>query len=254
MVRLLRPAVIAGAPAWRGSAVLGVVAVLIAGAPAWASDAGQIPTRVVTVCLVAGGNAGFINAGQAKANLILTQAGIQLLWRHDERSCIAARGIVVAISHTTPEDQRPGALAFARPFEGTHVVLFYDRVRDSAQPALVPTLLGYVLVHEIAHMLQGLLRHSATGIMKPRWNDRDFAEMRKGNLKFTQEDIRMIHAGLDRRATRPNDRAVPVGSSAASTYPNNGANMVYRGSRLPCRRTSARARCPCIINACRRIP
>ena len=57
-------------------------------------------------------------------------------------------------------------LAYALPFEGTHIVVFYDRVEECVRADLFPTLLAYVLVHEITHILQEITRHSATGIMK----------------------------------------------------------------------------------------
>jgi hypothetical protein len=138
----------------------GVVAVLVAGSGAWARHVGQTPKRVVTVCLSSGGNATVLDFGRARATAILKQAGIQLEWRLDERSCVAAgNGFVVTVSRNTPQDRNPGALAYALPFERTHIVLFYDRVLNTARRPIVPYLLGHVLAHEIAHMLQGFERH-----------------------------------------------------------------------------------------------
>jgi len=88
------------------------------------------------------------------------------------------------------------------PFERTHVVLFYDRVLRAALPEVVPHLLGHVLAHEIVHMLQGVERHSNSGVMKPYWDDRDYAEMLGARLKFTKDDIDLIHRGLEWRASR----------------------------------------------------
>jgi hypothetical protein len=34
-------------------------------------------------------------------------------------------------------------------------------------------LLGYVLAHEIGHVLEGLVRHSGAGVMKASWNRAD---------------------------------------------------------------------------------
>jgi hypothetical protein len=57
-------------------------------------------------------------------------------------------------------------------------------------------LLGYVLVHEITHNLQGIARHSKTGIMKPRWTPRDYVDMGVRQLHFERIDIELIYAGL----------------------------------------------------------
>jgi hypothetical protein len=48
-------------------------------------------------------------------------------------------------------------------------------------------LLRPLPVHEITHVLEGIDRHSATGIMKDRWDDNDYAEMRRKPLRFAPE-------------------------------------------------------------------
>ena len=65
-----------------------------------------------------------------------------------------------------------------------------------------PRLLSYVLAHEIAHILQGVDRHSETGIMKASWDEGDYFDMGRGRLKFTPSDIDLIHLGLDARKAR----------------------------------------------------
>lgn len=182
------------------------VAVLIAGTGAWASDGAHTPKRVVTACLNVAESVKIMYPGQATATQILSQVGVQLEWRIDQRACAEGKGIVVTISRETPLNQYPGALAYARPFDRTHIVVFYDRVLSAAGPALAPRLLGHVLAHEIVHMLQGIDRHSTSGIMKPRWDKRDYDDMRRANLPFTPEDIGLIERGLAWRAAR----AVPA--------------------------------------------
>jgi hypothetical protein len=181
--------------------IFGAVAVLITGAGAWASDCGQTPVREVTVCLRPGNNAAVLNRGQAEATQIFKQAGVRLAWRGDERSCLSApNSIVITLSLATPKGQHPGALAYALPFEGTHIVLLYDRVLNSVKPAMAPFLMGHVLAHEIAHILEGVDRHSDSGIMKPFWDGRDYARMDTGGFNFAAEDILLMRCGLDRNA------------------------------------------------------
>jgi len=78
-------------------------------------------------------------------------------------------------------------------------VVFYDRLRECVEADQIPTLLAYVLVHEITHILQGNPRHSATGIMKAHWNGDGYFDMRANALTFTAEDEDLLHAGLDAR-------------------------------------------------------
>lgn len=182
--------------------LIGVVAVLAAPMGAWASDRGPIPERIVTVCLNPGNDGAIFNPGRAAATQIMKHAGIRLNWRVAERACTEGKGIVVRVSRATPLNQHPGAMAYAMPFDRTHIVLLYDRVLNCADPNPVPSLLGYVLAHEIVHILQGLNQHSAIGIMKDHWNKQDYADMQGARLKFTKDDIDLIDRGLEWRASR----------------------------------------------------
>jgi hypothetical protein len=87
------------------------------------------------------------------------------------------------------------------PYEQTHIVVFYDRVVAAAHPIGVSSLLGHVLAHEIVHILQGLDRHSSTGVMKEKWDYRDYVEMQRRPLSFTNEDLQLIRQGLVNRAS-----------------------------------------------------
>jgi hypothetical protein len=182
--------------------LFGVVAVLAAGTGAWAADGAGIPERAVTACLNPGANGSMVYRGQATAAQILRKAGIQLEWGRDQRACAQGNGIVFTVSLETPPNEVPGALAVALPFEGTRVILYYDRVLRAAGPAAAPALLGHVLAHEIVHILQGVDVHSASGIMKPRWDKRDYDAMQRAPLALTQEDLTLIDRGLGWRASR----------------------------------------------------
>jgi hypothetical protein len=57
------------------------------------------------------------------------------------------------------KQEYPGALARALVFEGTRIEVFYERVRRMVGPRRFPSLLGHVLAHEIAHVLQGVDLH-----------------------------------------------------------------------------------------------
>jgi hypothetical protein len=70
-----------------------------------------------------------------------------------------------------------------------------------------------VIAHEVAHILQGLMRHSESGIMKAQWTGADYQQMTWKPLQFTDEDVMLIHRGLRaREASRRNsgDGRAPV--------------------------------------------
>ena len=63
-------------------------------------------------------------------------------------------------------------------------------------------MLGHVLAHEVAHMFQAVEHHSASGVMKKKWDYRDYVEMQRRPLRFTEEDLLLIRQGLKARASR----------------------------------------------------
>jgi hypothetical protein len=106
------------------------------------------------------------------------------------------------VSTQTPEHLKPGALAYALPYEGTDIEVFYDRILSMVCPSTAPHLLAHVLVHEITHILQGVARHSDTGIMKALWTPDDFHEMSRHPMHFAPEDLKLIRLGMRGRSER----------------------------------------------------
>jgi hypothetical protein len=144
------------------------------------------------------GDLGTVNLAKAIASSMFRRIGVKLMWM-DLRSC-PPDGIHITLTDHTPGTLQPGALAYALPYEGTHIRVFRDRIDAANQPALVPHLLAHVLVHEIIHILQGITRHSDGGVMKAHWDYADFAQMRRSELPIAQEDIDLVHIGIEERA------------------------------------------------------
>jgi hypothetical protein len=144
-----------------------------------------------------------LNRAQVLANGMFAGVDVRIDWRAGQpprRQSQHQGAILVEIVTDTPRELLPGALAFARPFEGVRINVFYDRVRAATEPELTPNVLAHVLVHEITHILEGTCRHSDTGIMKARWNRVDYARMSLQSLPFTEEDVLLIRFGLAERA------------------------------------------------------
>ena len=136
-------------------------------------------------------------AAQALAAKMFADIGISLEWRKwkpaDESS---QTSIVIELTSGTPENFKPGALGYATPHEGRHINVFLDRIGTMEHPEAV---LAHVMAHEITHVLQGVCRHSATGLMKAHWTRHDLSEMRCKPLHFTQEDLILLYHGLATR-------------------------------------------------------
>jgi len=176
---------------------------LAAGAPA----AGK-----VLICVNAGGyelNPGsmvVLVRAEDITSRMFKSAGVAVEWRSAGmgacRKPQQTQTIVLDFATSTPASQYPGALAYALPYEGIHIVLMLDRIqKKAAGPAQVPPLLAHVMTHEITHILQGIARHSETGVMKALWDSHDFLQMTKEPLAFTPEDIALLVRGVRLRAT-----------------------------------------------------
>lgn len=141
---------------------------------------------------------------QSIASRIYRQAGISLRWRHSGEGSLDCsrreRRVVLRYSTRTPADSHPGAFGFATPYSaaGSCVTLFIDRVEVLAErnPNAAVHLLGHILAHEIGHYLQGIERHSESGVMKGSWTVRETRLMSSQHLQFTEHDVRLFEMVL----------------------------------------------------------
>ena len=124
-------------------------------------------------------------------------SGVRIEWHGhaSDGGQLPAGAIAISLAPQTPVGFLPGALAFARPYEGVHITVFWDRIQQTPRPAPAAVILAHVLVHEITHVLEGVDRHSDSGIMKARWTNRDYAAMAWKPLPFSSEDIWLVHLG-----------------------------------------------------------
>jgi hypothetical protein len=135
------------------------------------------------------------------ASEMFAAAGVTIEWR-GMKNC-PADGIQIRLSEKTPESDNPNSYAYALPYEGVHIVVFWDRITNIAERRAIPSFLAHVLVHEVTHILQGTCRHSETGVMKAVYTSMDIGKMELHSLPFTEEDVALIHRGIEaRRASR----------------------------------------------------
>jgi hypothetical protein len=60
-------------------------------------------------------------------------------------------------------------------------------------------LLGYVIAHEVGHLLLNQQVHSSRGIMRGEWAFADFRDMMSGILQFTAPEVQLLRAEVLRR-------------------------------------------------------
>jgi hypothetical protein len=163
----------------------------------------------VTVCMDPSADGMEIRAAQRLASKVFARIHVGIDWRELHTCPVGGNAVQINLCYQTPERQLPGALAYAMPYEGSHIVVFYDRLRKSNSNQVTASL-AYVLVHEVTHLLEGITRHSKTGIMKAQWDRDDRFEIALGRLAFAPEDVDLIQHGLDARLSVPTLRALAL--------------------------------------------
>jgi hypothetical protein len=168
---------------------------------AWAGESVVGSEHRVIVCMDA--DVPEADAARALASEMFRRIGVEIDWRSNTTRCRAISEVVqIRIQHSSTGLLPRDALAYAKPIEGVHIVVFYDRVRETVTAVKVPFLLAHVLVHEIAHMLEGCSHHAQDGIMKAQWDSVDYRKMFPTPLSFTTTDIQLIRNGMRGRESR----------------------------------------------------
>ncbi len=161
----------------------------------------SLDVRTVTVCAENFPQIGLL--AESRASKMFAAAGVNINWR-SARSCPAG-AIRVRLTNSTDPLEFPGAFAYALPYEGTTIVIFYDRLQQCpacTRPAGRAAVLAHVLVHEITHILQGFVGHSEGGVMKARFTPSDLSGMSFASLPFTSTDLYLLQQGIAKREAR----------------------------------------------------
>jgi len=172
---------------------------------------------------------GATDSEKAASAKMFAEVGVRIHWRIHWRIDRPSGGqpergpeIVVSFMEHTPHNYRPGRLGYANLYKG-HITVFWDRIQESpgAPPVVV---LAHMLVHEITHILQGIDRHSDTGVMKACWTASDYADMVSAPLPFTSQDIQLILLGLAARARGETLVGADSGASEQGAQSTSGSN------------------------------
>ncbi len=161
------------------------------------AQAGEEPAGVA-VCVEYGG-VPFRTAHRARAvaSAIYREIGVRLEWHMCHKK--PESDVRIRFSYETPKEAAPGVIAYALPYEGKTVEIYYERVVHTAR-SYPGEFLGHVMAHEIAHLLQGMARHSEEGVLKARWSVDEQERMSYRPMSFSAQDADLIHRGIRWRA------------------------------------------------------
>ena len=150
------------------------------------------------------GSSELLGPGRVPTSGIFAKIGVHLRWHVGELPPVrsAADGAIKNVfGIRTLEHARgsatPDALASARIVGswGTEIAIYKDHLQSflDRHPSLAGAGAGYVLTHELAHVMQGIARHAEFGILKAQWSNDDFEDMIFHKLAFTDFDVDLIH-------------------------------------------------------------
>jgi hypothetical protein len=143
------------------------------------------------------------------ATRIYAGLGLRLEWKVGSPKPKAAnvdcsRGAIqipVRFTAETPNDGSETTLAwtFVYNMREARIHVLTNRVQHfhSYRPRLAGPLLGHVLAHEIAHVLQRINRHSESGILRAHWSEIEYQQMRYRGLEFEPFDVALIRLGVN---------------------------------------------------------
>lgn len=159
---------------------------------------------VVPVCV--GRNASLTSGAAALRNAekLFANAGIATKWYDLDRCPNRADAILITLETHPRDPVTPRAMAYAFPYEGSHIVVLIDRVlafANSSCISLTQYVLAYVMAHEVCHILEGVAHHSDTGIMKGSFGRDEAFQIRTFSLQFAADDIELMHIGIESRLT-----------------------------------------------------
>lgn len=109
---------------------------------------------------------------------------------------------MISLSQLTPASLMPGALGHQLPHESPHIRVFNDRINPSLSLTSSCRCWQMWWLIRSPHILQGVSRHSDTGIMKARWDADDFMNINWQSAEFEPKDIDLITRGLAGGAAR----------------------------------------------------
>ena len=160
------------------------------------------PVVVVEIFDQAGVSAETLTRAKNDVSWIYGDIGVDVLWidaaakdadgRFVIHLIIRPRALRFRMMGNTPGDSRErGGTAF----------VYRDPVLDAARGRgqNVARVLGYVMAHEMGHLLLPYPSHSVTGIMHAAWSGEQLRDIGAGTLRFTPAQARAIRA----RASRP---------------------------------------------------
>jgi hypothetical protein len=145
-----------------------------------------------------------MSAATKEVAAIFEQAGVELLWLKGSDQAEILRLLVILdpepSKYTSESGDTMGITLDAIGDSDRVAYAFVNRIERVSREAgrKAGTLLGYVLAHELGHLLLPAGSHSKSGVMQARWDPKALSQAAQG-LYFTREQAALIRAKIASR-------------------------------------------------------
>ena len=176
--------------------------------------AARIKTRVYNMAKV---RPAVLSGGLSEAGTIFKRIGIEIEWAECPCNSLVSPAelqlrLIPTLLHTARGIPQRGHLGYAAASEqgGGLATIFYDRVEDLTIEVKPSTVLGYAIAHELGHLLLGKTLsdgryHSASGIMRAKWDRNDIKGRTRDGMQFASEDANRLRAKVVERIRQTAD-------------------------------------------------
>lgn len=150
-----------------------------------------------------------VSKAEREAGRLLGEAGLNVIWI----DCPLGRSAVIAtdpcqqpleptdiVLRVLPDHARNGVQdsAFGIAVLPVLASVYYEHAvslaRMDGAEFETPIILGFVMAHEIGHLMLGSNSHTDTGIMQGQWERKQVRQIMKGDLHFTAQQSKAIRA------------------------------------------------------------
>lgn len=150
---------------------------------------------------------------EREAARIFEKAGVSILWiscalssdahadmRCRERPSPMHLNVRIVPHAVTASDDALGVAFLSKEGDGVYGDVFYDSIDKLDPDSEIGSarLLGHVMAHEVGHLILGSNAHSHCGVMSPSWHGEELRLASRGDLLFSEEEVRLMRKRLSR--------------------------------------------------------
>jgi hypothetical protein len=167
-----------------------------------------------------------LRTAQMRAEAVFKEAGISLTWLdcgvpgdwHRELGCQDVAFPTHLSVRLVAGKKAVSAGTFGQSYLNERGEGNYANVYAAQLSRCQGELLGYVVVHELGHLLLGKGSHSNAGLMRAKWQVEELREAARGNLSFTKSETERMQARYWLAAARAQSGLARYATPGKSTW------------------------------------